>query len=100
MKKIMQSLDASIIQCKYYLEQMPEPCDDSTPEYEQGHLHAMEYVRGELERLDLTDTIKDAIQAFVGANYGTSELDSPAWDIDALATAINAKIKGGNDGNK
>lgn len=94
MKDLLDTINATIADCNEFLADMPEPDDEATPEYEQGHLHAMEYVRGELEKMDLTATIKDAIQAFVGANYGTSELDNPSWDIDALATAINTKIKG------
>lgn len=94
MKNLINIIHAAIVESNAYLADMPEPSDESTPEYEQGYLHAMEFAHNRLERLDLTDTIKNAIRAFVGENYGTSELNAPSWDIDALATAINAKIKG------
>lgn len=94
MQNLINLIHASIVESNAYLADMPEPCDDSTPEYEQGHLHTMEFIRDKLEHLDLTDTIKNAIRAFVGENYGDPELDNPSWDIDLLATAINNKIKG------
>lgn len=68
MQNIIKIINASSAECKDALAEMPE--------------------------LDFTDVIKDAIRAFVGENYGTSELNNPSWDIGALATAINSKIKG------
>ena len=94
MKKYIKTLEKEYKTSTRYLK---KPATLESPEHEQGYNDALKFALDEWEKYDPAPEIARAIRCWVRDNFGESEARDPSWNIRALAQAIAATYKGGDN---